>query len=337
MKFNPIFNKSLYRKIWKSIRQGGRTTKKIFSRKLYSYLLTVFRCERSIIPVPVSKLDLELTNFCNQKCQFCTTGIGTTGRPDGMMEFSLFKKIVDQVDSFTAIQFAGYGEPFLNLNLEKFLDYAGSIGVKNIDIFSNFGAIKEERIRGLLDHPFRKLVISLDGMSQESFTAYKGVDQFNTVWKNIEILADEAEKRKTVSQKLYVKIVVSQKNKHEIDIFKEKIKKLNLIPEIETLNTAMAFVDSDIIGEFEDKENSRYSPENGYSRLCRSVWNEMLVFWDGRVTVCCVDSTGSSEVGNVNDESLMDLFNKNVKRRQFRADYFDDPGQITICKNCHAA
>lgn len=322
--------------MWKSIRQG-QLRKKLLSRRLYCFVLTAFGLERSIIPVTASRLDLELTNYCNQKCQFCTTGIGTTERPEGMMEFSLFKQIVDQANTFTTIQFAGYGEPFLNPNLEEFLDYAGSINLKNIDVFTNFGAITEKRIRGLLNHPFRKLVISLDGMSQASFEAYKGVDQFNTVWKNIEILADEVKKRKSISQKIHIKMVVTQKNKSEKKLFLDRINTLNLIPQFEYLNTSMAFVSDEKIEQFEDSENPDSIKRKKYSKLCRSVWNEMLIFWDGGVTVCCVDSKGLSIYGNAKEEKLVDLFNKNAKLRQFRAKYFENPGQLSICKNCSAA
>lgn len=151
---------------------------------------------------------------------------------------------------------------------------------------------------------------SLDGMSQESFDAYKGGDQFNTVWKNIEILADEVKNRKSISQKIHIKMVVTQKNKSEKKLFYARINTLNLTPQFEYFNTSMAFVSDEKIDEFEDSENLDSNKHNGYSKLCRSVWNEMLIFWDGGVTVCCVDSKGLSIYGNATEEKLVDLFNK---------------------------
>lgn len=322
---------TLIKKLYIGVMRGSIT-----KQGIARYLLTEFRCSRSLVPVSTERaINIELTNICNQKCEFCPTGLDTLARPKGTMSLKTFKRIAQQLSTHTEIQFAGYGEPFLNKELEVFLEYAAGLHLKNVDIYSNFEALKEARIRKLLDHPFRKLVISLDAMSRERFMVYKGCDQFDIVLKNIEILADEAKKRKTVGQKLCVQMVVTRKNVDQVSEFQEYIRSIGLAPITKSLNTYVTFPSEDKIREWEVTELSRYRNRGKYSRRCPWVWGGMLVFWNGDVTVCCEDPMGTSIYGNVNEKSLLSLING--ARADFRRQYFRDPGKIKICQGCHFA
>ncbi|HAS17570.1 MAG TPA: hypothetical protein DCR39_06725, partial [Nitrospiraceae bacterium] len=53
----------------------------------------------------------------------------------------------------------------------------------------------------------------------------------------------------------------------------------------------------------------------GFRRLgskyvpCTFLWYSMSVRWDGMVVPCCVDLAGDMPVGDVNKESLLDIWN----------------------------
>ncbi len=302
-------------------------------RRLHAEL----KLTKCIFPVPVRTVDMELTNHCNQKCEFCPTGINSNERPQGKMEWETFKKVIDGVVPRTNIQFAGYGEPFLHDKLEEFLDYLNKRGLNNVEICSNFGPLNEDRVRGLLDHSFRKLVISLDSMSPETFEVYKGVDQFQKVFENIEILADEVKKRGGVRQQIIIQMVMTKKNQHERERFRDTIKGMGLTPAVKSLNIRMASASMEKSEEFEVPDISRYDKKISYSRKCHWMWGGMMVFWDGDVTICCQDGTGREKYGNVRESSLCELLNYDEKKNDFRKRYFEDPWQIGICRFCHNA
>ncbi len=282
-------------------------------------------------------MDIEPTNYCNHKCKFCLTGLSSNRRPKGQMTLDTFKRTLKGVSPGTSLVIAGFGEPFLNADLELFLEHAASCGLsQDLEILSNFGAISEKRIRNLLDYPFKRLVISLDSMSRETFMEYRGCDDFDRVFNNIKILSEEVKKRKKVSQELMVQMVITKKNVGESQLFIDAMKDLSLIPRLKQLNTHNSFADEQKISEFEVPEYSRYS-KTGYSHRCEWVWGGMTVLWNGDVTICCQDAGGKAVYGNVNAQSKVELLNTAVGRCEFRRKYFDDPGQIELCRKCDVA
>jgi len=306
-------------------------------QRVASRFATRLKVPTFFLRVPLRTINVELTNYCNQKCRFCVTGLNTNVRPKGKLDFDTFRKVVEQVKPGTAIQFSGYGEPFLNEQLETFLDYAHSLRLTgHLQINSNFGAISEERIRGLLDHPFERLVISLDSMDRETFNVYKGCDEFDRVFSHVRILAEEIGKRGRIRQEIAVQMTVTRKNMHQRQRFIETVTGMGMIPRLKQLNTHHSFPDREKVKEFEVSGLSRYR-NAGYSRSCEWVWGGMAVFWNGDVTVCCQDPMGSRIYGNIRDKNAADLLNTDKKRCDFRRTYFSDPGQIEICRKCDSA
>jgi MoaA/NifB/PqqE/SkfB family radical SAM enzyme len=315
---------------------GGAMARRA-KRQLAKDFLTWRKAHKSSLRCLPTLINIELTNYCNHKCKFCSTGLGVNSRPKGKMDLETFTLISNQILPGTAIVFAGFGEPFLNTDLELFLERANSRNLTSyLQILSNFGAISEARIRGLLDYPFQRLVISLDSMSRETFKQYRGCDDFDNVFNNITILADEIKKRKYITQEVILQMVVTKKNISEKEHFIDVTKKMNLIPRLKQLNTHNSFAGEPHIKEFEVPELSRYS-EGGYSRTCEWVWGGMMVLWNGDVTICCQDALGIEAYGNVKNDSIVDLLNRSASRCDFRKKYFDDPGQIKICRRCDAA
>ena len=305
--------------------------------ELVNKYLTRRRLHRASMKSSLRIMDIELTNHCNHKCKFCLTGLSANARPKGKMDLDTFKNTLRDVAPGTVLVFAGFGEPFLNENLEQFVEHAATLGLsEDIEILSNFGAISEKRIRNLLDYPFKRLVISLDSMSRETFMEYRGCDDFDRVFDNIKILSDEVKKRKKVRQELMVQMVISKKNLHESQSFIETIRGLNLIPRLKQLNTHNSFADEQKISEFEAPEYSRYA-NRGYSRTCEWVWGGMTVLWNGDVSICCQDAAGREVYGNVNAQNKVELLNTATSRCEFRRKYFDNPGQIELCRRCDVA
>lgn len=306
-------------------------------RELLLSCLVILRRQDSLFRAYPRVVNIELTNLCNLKCRYCVTGLNRCGRPRGKMGLLTFKKVVEGLPRSTAMLFAGFGEPFLHDGLESFIELAASLGLSaKLDIYSNFGAISEERVRRLLDHPFRTLIISLDAMSRETFMETKGCDVFEQVFENIRVISDELKRRPRAKQNVVVQMIVTKKNLHELQNFVETMRGMKLIPRIKRLNTHSPSFSQNQIKEFEINELTRYS-RAGYSRRCDWVWGGLQVFWNGDVTVCCQDPLGLHIYGNVQQESTMDLLNTAPGRCEFRRRYFEDPSQIDICRRCDVA
>ncbi|MDD8013603.1 MAG: SPASM domain-containing protein, partial [Acidobacteriota bacterium] len=67
------------------------------------------------------------------------------------------------------------------------------------------------------------------------------------------------------------------------------------------------------------------------------VWGGLQCFWNGDVSVCCQDPRGLHIHGNVMATPLRELLSAAPARCEFRRRYFEDPGQIDICRRCDDA
>jgi hypothetical protein len=84
----------------------------------------------------ISRIEFEITNYCNAKCIFCPR---FNIKNFGVMDLKMFKKFIlqikektsitrqknfDKFHSFPMIVFGGYGEALLHPNIYEFIDYA---------------------------------------------------------------------------------------------------------------------------------------------------------------------------------------------------------------------
>ena len=76
-------------------------------------------------------VDVELTNFCNMKCEYCPTGQGTSTRPKGFMEANVWYAVLRELIEYdAAVRFVGWGEPTLHPMLYMWIKQAHRLDVK---------------------------------------------------------------------------------------------------------------------------------------------------------------------------------------------------------------
>ena len=129
-------------------------------------------------------LFVDPASACNFRCKFCPTGdrklIENTGRWQGLMDFQLYKKTIDNLKEFDAspkvLRLYKDGEPLLNNRLADFVSYAKESGtVKYIDTTTNGYLLQIERIKPVIDAGLDRINISVDGMSDQQFMEFTGV------------------------------------------------------------------------------------------------------------------------------------------------------------------
>ncbi|MGN0026267.1 MAG: radical SAM protein, partial [Clostridium sp.] len=103
------------------------------------------------------KIYIETTNICNLSCNFCPK----TSRKLGFMETEDFKKIINKVKGYTNhIYLHLMGEPFLNKNLESFLQIAKEANIK-VNITTNGTLINNVKDVLIKSEAIRQINISL--------------------------------------------------------------------------------------------------------------------------------------------------------------------------------
>ena len=113
------------------------------------------------------KIFIDTFNKCNLRCELCPTGKNAEGREKGSMDFSVFKKIMDEIgDYLWILNLYNWGEPLLNKELFRMVRYAKQ---KKIDVVisTNLNIFNDDICSEMINSGLDQLIVSLDGTSQE--------------------------------------------------------------------------------------------------------------------------------------------------------------------------
>src|SRR5436190_9168240 len=146
-------------------------------------------------PLP-SRMYIECTAACNISCaEACCapeTGITRT-RQAGMLDFDLFRRIVDEVgSSLVRIDFFNYGEAFLHKRAVEMCEYIKS-RFPHVYLYTSTNglALTEERARRLVHSGIDEVTFSIDGATAENYVKYRQRGDFHKAIANLAAMADE--------------------------------------------------------------------------------------------------------------------------------------------------
>lgn len=291
---------------------------------------------------------VEPTNICNLTCPSCPTGNNTLGREKGHMSLELFKNLMDEVgDHLVQLFFWNYGEPTLNPAYPEMLSYAKS---KNIYIqmdtngttLNNY-ANCEKIVKTGLD----RITISLDGVRNESYAAFRGKDFFETVKEGIKKLSETKKKLGVKTPFIELQFILMKTNEQEIEELLQLAKEIG-VNEVTLRYFIFRQYDQVLLKALIDKykpitnEYAIYQSCNGkidYKRTidpsCFKLYSSSCVFWNGEVVPCCYDAYSKVPLGNINDGGFLKVWN-GERYRAFRETIFTDKSNFHLCMNCNS-
>ena len=156
-------------------------------------------------------LTIEPTNVCNLNCIGCRDGIDT----QGFMKFKDFKKVLLQFKRIEKLYLYSRGEPLLHPDIMKFIDFAKNSGTKYMEISTNFNIKNDKLIEDIAKSKLDKLLIGLDGATQETYQGFRRGGNFGLVISNIKKI-----KAWAPHCKLEIQVMPNKFNEHEIDRIK---------------------------------------------------------------------------------------------------------------------
>ncbi len=166
----------------------------------------------------LSRLDIELTERCNNNCIHCSINLPADDLAAKERELSTeeIKNILKQAVSLDcmAVRFTG-GEPLLREDFEELYIFARKLGLKVL-LFTNATLITQ-RLAELFSHipPLEKIEVTVYGMKKSSYEAITRVNgSFEAAWEGINLLL-----KKRIP--FVVKEALLPSNKEEIEAFEE--------------------------------------------------------------------------------------------------------------------
>ncbi len=282
-------------------------------------------------------LMIEPTNICNLKCPLCPSGNGSLKRTRGYMDFSTFKKVIDEVKDKTMMLILwNQGEPFLNKNFLKMVKYASDTGLFIlVSTNGNYIPDAEEIVKSGLD----SLIVSLDGTTQEVYNKYRVNGKLADVLENAHKITNAKKKLKSKIPIVKWQFIVMKHNEHQID----QIKKLAKEIEVDQLQLkSVQIYSKEDIKNFlpENPKYRRYKIKGdnfelkyGIKNQCKRLWRQPVVNWTGEMAVCCFDKDIDYKVGNINESKLIDIW-KGEKFNKMRQIILTNRKSIPMCRNC---
>jgi MoaA/NifB/PqqE/SkfB family radical SAM enzyme len=276
---------------------------KLFNKRMVQLQAMALRNPR-VIGMPFS-LVLESGNVCNLRCPLCPTPVREKGIPKGVLSYEKAKKVIDEMPFLIDLNLSLWGEPFLNGDIFKIVSYAEKNGIETL-VKSNLNRFNDVMAEKLIDSRLSHLMISLDGASQATYEKYRIGGDFAKVIQNIELLLNAQKKRNDYKTKITWKMVVNKFNENEVKKASLWAGKLGV-----EFRTVEIYTPPKLSCEWKPKKILTKS-ENVYTdrvQLCHSLWQTMVVNFDGNVFPCCSEWSPKDAIGNVFSESIDHIWN----------------------------
>jgi radical SAM protein with 4Fe4S-binding SPASM domain len=304
----------------------------------------------------VVSLSIEPTNCCNLHCVECPSGLDLLTRERGIMDFELFKHIVDQISpTLLYLNLYFQGEPYLHPRFSEMVGYAKS---RNIFVSSSTNGhfLTPETAKATIESGLDKLIISLDGTDAKAYQQYRVGGDFEKVIAGIREIIKQKEllslnhrygskgsqnnKPRIILQFLYLK-----SNQHQIKEIKQLGKELG-VDKVE-LKTAQFynFADGNPLMPDEPRHsryikisgqkngNPQYKIRNRLPNHCFRMWSSCVITWNGEVVPCCFDKDAKYLMGDLKNQSFSQIW-QNSRYNEFRKKILFSRKSIDICRNC---
>jgi len=300
----------------------------------YSYLKSMLTGKAVISGMPAT-VSVELTNHCNLRCPECLNGSGRMKRSKGFMDIGLFEKITGEMKPFL-LEMSLYfqGETMLHPELGSFLEKARGI---RTTLATNGHFLSSENADMLSLSGLNKLIVSLDGTDQDTYSKYRVNGDISIVIEGIRNIS-EAIKKNSSSLKLVIQFLVNRENEYQIPDVSRLARQLKASLKLKS----MQIINEDAFEKWlpSGEKFRRYElRENKYKILsklpdhCSRMWFNPVITWDGKVIPCCFDKDADHILGDLNSDDFREIWTGRPYKL-FRQSIINDRRKIEICSNC---
>ena len=276
------------------------------------------------------------------------------GAGGGLLTMELFHRILDDVKEHAhTMQFYFQGEPLLNKQLPEMIAMAHQVGLYTI-VSTNAQALSRSTAEAIVKSGLNRIIVSIDGFSEESYAAYRVGGSLHKALEGLQHLANaKAELHSRI--RIELQVLRLKTNEHEWEWIKKNYKKLGatqlvfktaqlynfehghpLMPTDERYSRYKKIAD----GTYVHKKAYRLLQptsilHRAFGATCLRLWSGCVITTTGEVLPCCYDKDGQHALGNIAEQSLLDIFHsKRANALRHRVLHATAPIP-EMCKNCN--
>ncbi|MBI4440318.1 SPASM domain-containing protein [Candidatus Woesearchaeota archaeon] len=279
-----------------------------------------------VTPFPLY-IQIEHSGKCNLRCVHCIHGQENLKNEysRGVLSMELYEKILSEASKYNcpSISFHNNDEPLLLPDLELRIAMAKKYGFIDIILVTNGTLLTKERADSLLKSGLTKINFSVDCADAETYKKVRGGD-FNRVVENIDYFLSQKKKLGLKLPITRATCVLSKHTSKNMDRFQDFWGKRVDIVEFQNFQVLRGFTE-------------HLSPENSgrdESFACNSPWQQVVIRANGDVLPCCSFYSKELVVGNVNRDTIHDIWNGEAMKRMRRELKSNNFEFNPFCKSC---
>jgi radical SAM protein with 4Fe4S-binding SPASM domain len=290
------------------------------------------------MPISVS---FEPTTSCNLRCPECPSGLRAFTRPTGMLNNDFFSRTINDLHKeLLYLIFYFQGEPYLNPDFLKMVQFAHQKGIYTATS-TNAHYLTDEKARETVESGLDRLIISIDGTTQDVYEQYRVGGQLNKVLEGTQRIVYWKKKLKSRTPFIFFQFLVVKPNEHQLDDIRKIGKEIGV--DQVRFKTAQVYdyendphqliPTIDKYSRYKQDAAGKRQVKSGLRNQCWKLWHANVITWDGLVVPCCFDKDATHRLGNLQTQSFREIWQSEAYR-DFRNQLTNGRKNIDICSNC---
>jgi radical SAM protein with 4Fe4S-binding SPASM domain len=289
--------------------------------------------------VPIS-LTVEPTTSCNLRCPECPSGKREFTRPTGMLQRDFFRTTINDLHKeISYLVFYFQGEPYLNPQFLEMVKYASQKKIYTATS-TNAHYLNDSNARKTVESGLDRLIISIDGTTQETYEQYRVGGNLNRVIEGAENIIKWKQQLNSSTPHVIFQFLVVKPNEHQLQEMQLLAKKIGVqelrfktaqVYDYEHGNPLIPTISK--YARYKQKSDGTFAIKNKMLNHCWRLWHSTVITWDGLVVPCCFDKDAQHQLGDLKNTSFRQLW-QGTSYTNFRSSLLRSRNEIDICKNC---
>jgi radical SAM protein with 4Fe4S-binding SPASM domain len=290
--------------------------------------------------LPIS-ISFEPTTSCNLRCPECPSGLRAFTRPTGMLEKDFFTTTINDLHKHLLyLIFYFQGEPYLNPRFLEMVKYASSKGIYTATS-TNAHYLTESAARKTVESGLDRLIISIDGTTQEVYEQYRVGGKLSKVLEGTRNMVKARKEMNSKKPFIFFQFLVVKPNEHQVNEIRKLAREIG-VDEVR-FKTAQVYdyandpnqliPVNEKYSRYQRNSDGTYRAKNKLANRCWKLWHANVITWDGMVVPCCFDKDASHPLGNLRDQPFRQVWQSDAYKN-FRASLMMSRKNIDICSNC---
>lgn len=276
---------------------------------------------------------IETTRLCNARCPFCAIDLWDKSEP--WMSDALWEKIADELSQYAHwIRFVDLqraGEPLLDKQLPARIRRLKDGGIRHVMITTNASGLNEVNSRKLLEAGIDEVMLSIDSVIKDNYEKMRVGLKYEQVMDNIRTYF---RMRDAINPESMVRVrgvctfdPADEKNRVEMDawegFWRQHTKSHDRVymKRLHNWGNQVQYEGGSALG-------------GDVHHPCIIPWSTMHITAMGTVALCPHDFDGVANLGNINHQSIAEVWRGMKMTEVRRLHSTGDRDKINFCKGC---